>query len=344
VKENDGAVDNTRKVHGMMERVVRTVGSVHNPLRSLFFLAIVGILPLFGQSTDPGLRGKYGLLNVNGTELFTRTLGEGVPVVILHGGPGLDHTYLLPQFAELAKHHKLIFFDQRASGKSSSTVDTNSMTMDNFVEDVEGIRRAFNLEKMDLLGHSWGGLVAMFYAVKYPDHLNSLILANSTPASAALRNASFALMANRTSKEDSIAQVALYKTEGFRAKNSTTMDEFFRLLFRGTFYDRRYADSLTLTLDTSYATKGRVLRYLMRDRELAAYDLFARLNVIHCSTLIVGSDYDMVAPEANEKIHWNIPGSTLVVLKKCGHFPFVESSKEFFGAIESFLEKTAKQQ
>ena len=162
-------------------------------------------------------------------------MGHGEPIVIVHGGPGLDHTYLLPQMEALAQHYRLIFYDQRASGRSTSTVDTNSMTMGNFVEDLEGIRKVFGIHKMNLLGHSWGGLVAMFYAVKYPENLNSLVLVNPSPASVDLRNASFTSMAQRTSREDSIAQTDLVKTEGFKRRDPSSMATFFRLLFRVNF-------------------------------------------------------------------------------------------------------------
>ena len=109
--------------------------------------------------------------------------GQGYPIIVLHGRTGLDHGYFLPQLSKLGEDHRLFFFDQRASGKSSAAIDTNSMTIDNFVEDLEGLRRGFHPGKMNLLGHSWSGLVAMFCAVKYPDSLNSLILVNTTPES-----------------------------------------------------------------------------------------------------------------------------------------------------------------
>jgi proline iminopeptidase len=304
----------------------------------VFFVALVG-LGFSHNSGDQTVKTEEGLIRVNGTELYFKVVGKGTPIVIVHGGPGLDHTYLLPQFYALAKEHKLIFYDQRASGRSTSLVDTNSMTMGNFVEDLEGIRKAFGIQKLNLLGHSWGGLVAMFYALKYPENLNSLVLVNSTPASVALRNASFGAMAQRTSTSDSIAQSALIRTEGFRMRDPATMAKFFRLLFRGSFYNPNLADSLTLTFDSSYAAKSRLIQYLSRDTALTSYDLFARLKIVRCPTLIVGSDYDMVTPEANELLHESIAGSTLVVLKRCGHFPYVEEPGQFFGALGSFLNK-----
>ena len=309
---------------------------------ALCLLCLFAGSPLLAQSvpTPPGA--KFGWLQVNGTDLFWMSIGEGVPVVILHGGPGLDHTYLLPQMLHLADKYKLIFFDQRGSGISSSIVDTNSMTMNTFVDDLEGVRKAFHLEKMNLIGHSWGGLLAMFYAVKYPDHPNTLTLMNSTPANSALRNASFAVMATRTSRDDSVAQAAIVGTEGFQKRDPRTMEEFYRLLFRGTFYNSRYADSLTLTLDSSYAIKSRLTKYLAKDAALRNYDLLPALKRVQCPTLIIGADYDMVTPEANEKLHEAIPGSTLVMLHHCGHFPFVEAPDQLFPVLEGFLSKTAR--
>ena len=79
-----------------------------------------------------------------------KRIGEGIPIVIVHGGPGMDHSYLLPQMGKLAKSYKLIFYDQRAMGKSSADFDTSAMTMNSLVEDLEGIRKAFGIEKMNL--------------------------------------------------------------------------------------------------------------------------------------------------------------------------------------------------
>ena len=161
-------------------------------------------------------RNERGYKVINGVSLYYETIGEGTPIVVVHGGAGLDHRYLLPQMEKLAKGYKLIFYGQRAMGKSSADFDTSQMTMNSFVEDLEGIRKAFGLQKMNLIGHSWGGLVSMFYAIKYPSHLQSLILVNTTPASSTLRNLSFAVMSSRTTKEDSIAQLQIAETEGFK--------------------------------------------------------------------------------------------------------------------------------
>ncbi len=285
---------------------------------------------------------EQGYKIVNGVSLYYETIGEGVPVVVVHGGPGLSHSYLLPQMGELAKGYKLIFYDQRAMGKSSADFDTSQMTMNSFVDDLEGIRKAFGLEKMNLMGHSWGGLVSMFYAIKYPSHLQSLILVNTTPASSVLRNLSFAVMSLKTTKEDSIAQLQIAETEGFKKREPATMAKFFRLLFHGSFHNRQYGDSLTLIFDSSYAAKSAMVQQLSRDSTLHSYDIHARLNTIQCPALIIGGSDDAVVPGTNEQIRDHIRGSQYILLTDCGHFPYIEAGDRFFPLVRDFLKSAAR--
>jgi proline iminopeptidase len=296
----------------------------------LGFIVLVVVVGLCKGDED-------GYKIINGARLYYRVTGEGVPIVLVHGGPGLDHGYFLPQMARLGKGYKLIFYDQRATGRSSTDVDTNSMTMDNFVEDLEGIRKAFNLEKMNLMGHSWGGLIAMFYAVKYPTHLGSLMLINSTPASAVLRDSTFSSMSARMSKGDSIEQAEITASTAFKQREPETMAKFFRLLFRGTFYQKRYIDSLSLNFDSTYAKISMMQRFLSRDSVLKSYDLFEKLDTIQCPVMIVGGDHDMIPPAFNERIQEHIKNSRYICLPDCGHFPFVEAQDEFFPTVRAFL-------
>jgi len=254
----------------------------------------------------------------------------------------MDHTYMLPQMGELARKYKVIFYDQRAMGKSSAEFDTTLMTMDGLVQDLEGIRKAFGIEKMNLMGHSWGGLVSMFYAIKYPGHLQSLILVNPTAASSTLRDLSYGMMSQKTTVEDSIAQAQLARTDGFKKRDPVTMAKFFRLLFRGSFHDKRYADSLTLDFDSTYSAKSIMVRQLMRDSTLRSYDIHDQLDVIRCPTMIISGADDVVAPGTNEQIYAHVRGSQYVLLPDCGHFPFIEASNIFFPVVNKFLENSAR--
>ena len=286
---------------------------------------------------DEGPLVVEGMRLINGTQIFCKSIGTGIPLVILHGGPGLDHSYLLPQMEKLADTYELIFFDQRGCGKSSIRLDSSAMTLDALIEDIDRVRDAYNLNTMNLMGHSWGGLLAMFYAIKHGDRLNSLILVNSTPPTSELRSASFKNIGQMTSRDDSMAQAALVKTPEFKRRDPAAMQKYFRLLFKGSFRYPQLADQLTLTFGPDYGARSKLIQYLAKDPKIQTYDLLGRLETITCPVLIIGSDYDLSPPEANELIHNHIEGSRYVVMKNCGHFPFIEAPGQFFPLIRNFL-------
>jgi len=305
-----------------------------------FFFVMAAVAGLATGAADrcliAGQNVEKGYKIINGAKIYYEVYGRGFPVVFVHGGPGLDRSYMLPQMERIGVGYKLIFYDQRASGKSSADVEPGSMTMETFVKDLEGIRKAFKLDKMNLVGHSWGGLVAMLYAVRYPQRLRSLVLLNSTPASASLRESAFAVLQSKRGREDSIANAELTQTDAFKQRDPVAMMAFFRLLFRASFYDRHYADSLTFDFDSTYAMKSAMQRNLSKDKSLMQYDLHGQLGKITCPTLIFGGDHDMVTPEANERIHKAIKGSKYILIKNCGHFPFIEAQEQFFPILRNF--------
>ena len=127
-------------------------------------------------------------MDAHGVLIYYVEFGKGPPLVVLHGGPGADHTYFLPWLLPLARTHRLIFIDERGSGRSERLQDPSQYTVEGDVEDIEAVRVALNLGKIDLLGHSCGGVLAEAYALKYQQHLSHLIL-NSTFASTREMNA-----------------------------------------------------------------------------------------------------------------------------------------------------------
>ncbi len=99
--------------------------------------------------------------------------------MIVHGGPGASHDYFLPYLLPLARHNRLIFIDERGSGRSEKLDDPSGYTVENMVEDVEAVRQELGLGKISLLGHSYGGVLAQAYALKYQQNLTHLILAST---------------------------------------------------------------------------------------------------------------------------------------------------------------------
>ena len=113
--------------------------------------------------------------------------GSGEPAIVIHGGPLLDHGYLQPYLAPLGDELELIFYDQRLSGRSDGVVDSASVRLDTFVDDIEALREALGLERVHLIAHSWGGLLAMKYATAHPDRGKVVLLPGGSPRPAFVR-------------------------------------------------------------------------------------------------------------------------------------------------------------
>src|SRR5487761_933594 len=155
------------------------------------FVAIVA--PLQAQARRPrALRSNVssssvypmheGFVDAHGVMIYYMTVGRGAPLMILHGGPGASHDYFLPYLLPLARHNQLVFIDERGSGKSQRLSDPSEYTVENMVEDVEDVRQALDLGKLTLLGHSYGGVLAQAYALKYQKNLTHLILCSTFPS------------------------------------------------------------------------------------------------------------------------------------------------------------------
>lgn len=123
-----------------------------------------------------------GWVDARGVMIYYVTVGRGAPIVIVHGGPGATHDYFLPYLLPLARRNKLVFIDERGSGKSGRLEDPAGYTVENMVEDVEAVRQALVLGKITLLGHSYGGVLAQAYALKYQQNLTHLILCSTFPS------------------------------------------------------------------------------------------------------------------------------------------------------------------
>lgn len=299
-----------------------------------FFITVVVVLFSIAKLSSQVL--TDGRVNGKGVSLYYEEIGIGEPIVILHGGPGLDHTYLLPQFKQLAKHYKLIFYDQRASGKSTGVVDSTRMLAEQFVEDLEGLRKALKLEKMNLLGHSWGGLLAMEYAIVYPKHVKSLILTNSVGINSEWFAPYLQTRTERTTHEDSLAFARITASDEFMQKKPKAMEEFARTVFRTYFYRRSYADSLSLTFTQQTASNLLDIFGLFL-KQYQQYDIRPALASLSCPTLIISCDYDVMLPKFAEEIHQAIKHSKYILLKNSGHFPFIEAPEQFFEECERFL-------
>src|SRR5579862_5221535 len=151
--------------------------------RFLLFIALALVSTVQAQiPTNYDMR--EGFVDAHGVLIYYMEVGQGKPLMILHGGPGASHDYFLPYLLPLARHNKLIFIDERGSGRSEKLEDPKGYTVENMVEDVEAVRTELGLGKIALLGHSYGGVLAQAYALKYQRNLSHLILASTWSSTA----------------------------------------------------------------------------------------------------------------------------------------------------------------
>jgi proline iminopeptidase len=281
-------------------------------------------------------QGEERLLKINGTEVNVRIIGKGSPLLVVHGGPGLNHSYFLPHFNKLSSKHRLIFIDQRACGKSAGSLDSTQMSLDWFVKDMEAVRIELKLGKVSVLAHSWGGLLGMLYASKYPESIRSLILSNSlSPKVGEYDRQTNQIVNSRYSKEDSIFRSETLQSKSFRDGDLEVYKLLFKISFKQSFFNKRYIDSLNLLLPSDFIQKRKTLFFMTK--ELSNYDFYFDLRKINCPTLIIHGDYDAIPIELAQNINKSIRKSTLVVIKNAGHFPFIEEKSAFFNRVENFL-------
>lgn len=150
---------------------------------TLFLAVLVVCTGAAAQSKHPAARESR--IPVQAAELYCREVGSGTPIIVLHGGPDFDSAYLLPELDPLSDKFQLIYYDQRGCGRSADHVKPEDVTIESEMGDLDGVREHFHLDKVVLLGHSWGTVLALEYALRHPEHVSRLVLMDPAPASAA---------------------------------------------------------------------------------------------------------------------------------------------------------------
>ena len=163
-------------------------------LLALFSLSLMLLLSAIVSAQNPSAADavypiREGYVNAHGVMIYYKSFGRGQPLMLLHGGPGASHEYFLPyllHWLSAGRRHRLIFIDERGSGRSQTLEDVSGYTVENMVEDVEAVREALGLGRISLLGHSYGGVLAQAYAFKYQKNLSALILGSTFASTKAI--------------------------------------------------------------------------------------------------------------------------------------------------------------
>ncbi len=280
------------------------------------------------------------LLPIGGTRLFVHRAGHGEPAIVIHGGPVLDHGYLVPWLAPLEDRLELVYYDQRLSGRSEGRVDSASVRLATFVQDIEGLRAALGLERVHLIAHSWGGLLAMEYALAHPDRVRSMVLLDPLPPSSALWRREQAAEAAALTPEDTAGAGALRASPAFAAREPAAVEAVLRHSFRASLHDPALADRLHFRIEPDYAERSRQFGFMLPD--LVAFDVVDSLRAVLIPTLVVYGGDEPGAGIGGRALAGALADGRVVVIPGAGHFPFMERPAAFRAAVMPFLDSVAR--
>ena len=265
---------------------------------------------------------------VRDTELFVTGTGSGTPVLVMHGGLGIDHTYFRPWLDALGDVAELTFYDHRGNGRSARPPldDVDHAT---WVADADALRERLGHEQVVVLGHSYGGFLALRYALAHPDRVKALVLVGT----AATMQHWERVHENLAASSASPAQLRAFEDRPF--VDDTDMLETLQALL--PLYFHRPDPALLAALGASM--QGSAQASAAGGRCMADYDVRADLARIAVPTLVLAGRHDFVMPAdvTAEPLAAAVPGAELVVFEDSGHFPFIEENEAFLRVVRRFL-------
>lgn len=272
---------------------------------------------------------------INGNSIFYTTSGQGYPMLLMHGGSGLDHSYFRPWLDPLGDTAELTYYDQLGNGRSSRPESYAGIDLDTWADEAEALRAALGHERIILLGHSYGGFIAQQYALRHGDHLAGLILSNTAPALDYPEVIAANAQKYGTPEQ---AQIAL---GGLSDPSAVASDEAWRKIWTNILpmYFHHYDPQIAQAMDE--ATQYSVGAFARGFAVLGNFNTLNRLGEISAPTLLIGSRYDWITPSERgaERLHAAIPNSELVVFENSGHFPFIEEQSAFLTTVRNWLTK-----
>jgi len=271
---------------------------------------------------------------VRGVNLFERRVGEGPASVVLHGGPGADHGYLLPGFDLLARDRTLIYYDQRGGGRSPVDRDV-PVGWQEHVADLEALRQLWGFDRLSLIGYSWGALLAVLYAINHPDRVGSLALVSPAPIWRSAREEFERRFAARTASP-TIADARRRVQDG--GLRELDVEQYRKRMFEfsvaGYFHDPARAIDLT-----PFRITGRTQEAVWES--LGDFDFRDEVAKLRIPALVVHGDDDPIPIETAEALA-RLLDAPLVPIPDCGHVPYVEAPDRFAAALDPFLPRAGR--
>jgi proline iminopeptidase len=270
---------------------------------------------------------------IRGVSLFVKVIGHGYPLVLMHGGPGLDHTSLLP-LKPCADQFTLIFYDHRCNGRSEGAEST-SMTWENLTADAEALRQELGFEQWAVLGQSFGGNVALEYALRYPQSLSRLILMDTGGDQWWVEHNAPELLAKRGYSAGAVQAARRFYS------GQLTPGEFMGtfMKFMTAYNYNNNLPMLAHEILSQWHAKMRPEALIHGYRELLKdWTVMDRLSEIKVPTLVVAGRHDFLFPPEHQAIlAAKIPDARLVLIERAGHNPQIEQPAEVIRVVRDFM-------
>lgn len=308
---------------------------------SIIFVVLVSLSAAEGVWAQEGY-----FLTPDKVRIFYKIEGSGPETLVaVHGGPGNSLESIRPDMGPLAKRRRVIYYDQRGQGRSELITDGKKLGVERHVADLEALRKHFKLEKMTLLGNSWGGLMISLYAVAYPDRVERMVL--DSPASPTRD------LLGEMEEEIRRRMEKIYKPEQIQRNYDLRNPDAWRrakdpvAVCREFFVTILAVYTYTQTLDGNF--KGDVcfggpesVRLQPDTRNhtwnsLGNYNLMPKLGVVKAPVLVIHGAADVIPLKSSELWASGYPNARLLLIEKAGHMAQAEAPEIFFPAIETFL-------
>jgi len=282
---------------------------------------------------------EEGFTTTAGSPLYWARYGEprAPKLLLLHGGPGADHCYMLPQMLHLGEKYDVLLYDQRGGGRSKSDARV-PVTWQTHVEDLAAVVTEFGLEPLSVVGYSWGAMLALLYTIEQSKNPHlvppaRLALISPAPLTSEYRRQFEAEFVRRQQQPQIEKMRVELAQSGLRERDPAAYRQrAFELGVAGYFADPRNARDLT-----PFRVVGRVQQSVWES--LGKFDLTGDLEGIRIPSIIIHGRDDPI-PLASSVEASRALGTKLVVLDDCGHVPYVEQPQRLFAALDSFLDET----
>ena len=297
------------------------------------------------SSKSPKLHLPGDYAAVNGVRLWYESEGSGPPLVLIAGGPGFSHSYFHPHFSVLATSFRVIYYDAFGTGKSDRAHDRHEYAFARDVENLEGLRKALGLEKINVLGHSYGGMVAQAYALRYPESVQKVILVDSSwgaeMSRALIDNSNYEI---RNQYPESFEKRMKMHERGLLScseeyQKADDADETFLLFYNMSASEKLGQSVEPLNADVFCAINGDDPDFV-EGGEMAKLDFRPQLKDLRMPMLIMAGRFDRILfPRYQVKFKSYAPQAQFVMFEKSGHFPFIEEPENFTRIVKEFLQK-----